>query len=70
MGVEIDNCLGRVYTINPNNTDCFHLRLLLHEVRGPTSFDDLKTVNEVTYNIFQLACKALGLLKDDKPKPK
>jgi len=65
-GVKIDSCLGRVYTIHRNAIECFHLRLLLHETRGPTSIEDLKTVNGVTYNTIQLDCKALRLLKDDK----
>lgn len=65
-GVKKDHALGRVYTIHPNNTECYHLRLLLHEVQGPTSFTDLKTVNGVLHPTFQSACKALGLLEDDK----
>lgn len=64
-GVKKDDALGRVYTIRPNNTECYHLRLLLHKVRGPTSFLDLKTVNGVCYQTLQSACKALGLLEDD-----
>ncbi|XP_075465454.1 uncharacterized protein LOC142499645 [Ascaphus truei] len=37
--------LGRVYTVHPNSAECFFLRMLLHTVPGPTSFDALKTVN-------------------------
>lgn len=55
-----------MYTIHPNNTECYHLRLLLHEVRGPTSYSALKTVNGILHPTFQSACKALGLLEDDK----
>ena len=40
------DCLGRVYTVHPNDTECYHLRLLLHTVRGPTSFEALRTFNE------------------------
>ena len=58
--------MGRVYTIHPNNTECYYLRLLLHEVSGPTSFSDLKTVNGVLHPNYQSACGALGLLEDDK----
>ena len=65
-GVKKDNALGRVYTIHPNNTECYHLRILLHEVRGPTSFSHLKTVNGVLHSTYQSACQALGLLEDDK----
>jgi len=38
----------------------------LHTVPGPTSFNQLKTVNGQCYLTFQSACLALGLLEDDK----
>ncbi|XP_054714667.1 uncharacterized protein LOC129224264 [Uloborus diversus] len=65
-GIKIDSALGRVYTIHPNNVECYHLRLLLHHVRGPTSFSYLKTVSNVEYPTFKSACMAMGLLEDDK----
>ncbi|GBN72756.1 hypothetical protein AVEN_36883-1 [Araneus ventricosus] len=42
-GIRSSDALGRVYTVHPTNSECFHLRLLLHEVRGPMSFKDLRT---------------------------
>ncbi|KAL4143309.1 hypothetical protein QTP88_005655 [Uroleucon formosanum] len=64
-GVKKDTALSRVYTIHPNNVECYHLRLLLHYVKGPTSYSFLKTVNNIEYPTFQATYKALGLLKDD-----
>jgi len=52
--------------VHPSNTECFHLRLLLHTVPGPTSFNQLKTVNGQYYLTFQSTCLALDLLEDDK----
>ncbi|XP_065356368.1 uncharacterized protein LOC135950766 [Calliphora vicina] len=66
VNIKKDDVLGRVYTIHPNNSECFYLRLLLHVVKGPTSYLDLKTVNGETYPNFQSTCLALGLLEDDK----
>ncbi|GFQ80577.1 hypothetical protein TNCT_737001 [Trichonephila clavata] len=43
-GYVTGNALGRVYTVHPNDREAFHMRLLLHHVRGPISFEDLKTV--------------------------
>ncbi|KIH67100.1 hypothetical protein ANCDUO_02572, partial [Ancylostoma duodenale] len=43
--VRASDALGRVYTVHPNSDECYYLKLLLHTVRGPTSFTDLKTVN-------------------------
>uniref|UniRef100_A0A6N2LNR1 Helitron helicase-like domain-containing protein n=1 Tax=Salix viminalis TaxID=40686 RepID=A0A6N2LNR1_SALVM len=41
-------------------------KLLLSHVKGALSFDDLKKVSRILYLTFQLACKSLGLLGDDK----
>ena len=65
-GVKSDQTLGRVYTVHPNNAECFYLGLLLQEMRGPTSFSDLKTIDGVVYPTYQSSCKSLGLLEDDK----
>ncbi|GBP39032.1 ATP-dependent DNA helicase pif1 [Eumeta japonica] len=59
------DALGRVYTIHPNNSECFYLRMLLHIVKGPTTFARLRTVQGVVYNTYQAACKTMGLLEDD-----
>lgn len=40
--------LGRIYTVS-SKQKCFYLRLLLREVMGPTSFDNLKTFNDETF---------------------
>ena len=41
-GIKESSTIGRVYTVHPNNVECYHLRLLLHTVRGPKSFQDIK----------------------------
>ena len=35
-------------------------------MKGPTSFEDLRTVNDVLYDTFKSACVVRGLLEDDK----
>ncbi|KAK6021322.1 hypothetical protein OSTOST_13005 [Ostertagia ostertagi] len=52
-------------TMAPPGSDRFHLRLLLSHVRGPTSYEDLRTHNGVLYETFQEAAIARGLLEDD-----
>ena len=59
------DALSRVYTVHSNNFECFFLRLLLHTVRGPTSFEALRTVNGRTYATFREACQLMGLLEND-----
>ena len=63
-GIKKDDSLERVYTVHPNNIECYHLRLLLHEVFGPALFACLKQVDGVNHQTFQSACRALGLLAD------
>ncbi|XP_060809966.1 uncharacterized protein LOC132904053 [Amyelois transitella] len=57
--------IGRVYTVHPNNAECFYLRMLLHEIRGPTSFTDLRTINGYLCQTYREACQRLGLLEND-----
>lgn len=57
--------LGRVYTVHPNNAECFHLRLLLINVLGPTSFQNLRTIDGRLCETYREACQRLNLLEDD-----
>lgn len=57
--------IGRLYFADPSAGERFYLRLLLTVVRGPQSFDHLKTVGDVVHPTFKSACLALGLLEDD-----
>ena len=57
--------IGRMYHCSPVAGERFYLRLLLTVVRGPTSFEHLRTVNDILYPTFKQACIALQLLNDD-----
>jgi len=58
--------IGRVHFAAPGSGERFYLRTLLNYIKGPTSFDDIKTVNNVKYYSFKDACLAMGLLDDDR----
>ncbi|OBZ85838.1 hypothetical protein A0J61_06114, partial [Choanephora cucurbitarum] len=58
--------VGRMYYCTPTAGERFFLRLLLIVVRGPTSFQDLRTVNSVVFDTFREACQALHLIEDDQ----
>ncbi|UYV70161.1 hypothetical protein LAZ67_7002036 [Cordylochernes scorpioides] len=60
------DAIGRVYTVLPNFEECFYLRMLLHSVRGPTSFAALRTINGVLCQTYKEACLHLGLLENDQ----
>ncbi|XP_035840386.1 uncharacterized protein LOC118487551 [Helianthus annuus] len=57
--------IGRIHSVSPSTDEAYYLRILLNKVKGPTSFDDIKTVNGRVYDTFRDACYALGLLDDD-----
>ncbi|XP_058225285.1 uncharacterized protein LOC131334341 [Rhododendron vialii] len=62
---QIGYAIGRMYFASPNCGETFYLRLLLTVVRGPKSYESLRTVNNVIHDTFKLACVARGLLEDD-----
>ena len=55
-----------MYFVGPSGGERFYLRMLLTAVRGPQSFEDLRTVNGVVHPDFKSACIALGLLDSDE----
>ncbi|XP_010463507.1 PREDICTED: uncharacterized protein LOC104744195 [Camelina sativa] len=58
--------IGRIIYVPPTIDDAYHLRILLNSIRGPTSFDHIKIVNDVVHKTYREACYTLGLLDDDK----
>ena len=57
--------IGRMYFVPAREGERYYIRLLLTVVRGPCSFEDLRTVEGHTYPTFREACQAHGLLDDD-----
>lgn len=58
--------IGRIHHVPPSLGEAYYLRMLLNKVKGPTSFEDIRTVNGVVYPTFKDACYELGMLDDDK----
>lgn len=59
------DAIGRIYSVHPSNDECFYLRLLLVNVRGPTSFQQLRTVDGELCGSYREACQRLQLLEND-----
>ena len=57
--------VGRVYFATPTDGERYYLRLLLYNVKSPTSYEDLRTVDGQLFPTFNAACIARGLLEDD-----
>ena len=64
-GGERGFAIGCMYAVPPTAGEKFFLQLLLTQVCGPTSFEDLQTVDGVLHNSFKAACFHCGLLGDD-----
>ncbi|KAH1210736.1 ATP-dependent DNA helicase PIF6 [Glycine max] len=58
--------IGRLLWVPPITGKLFYLRMMLTVCKGPTSFEDLRTVGNVQYPTYREACFVMGLLQDDK----
>ncbi|XP_044597781.1 uncharacterized protein LOC123274285, partial [Cotesia glomerata] len=65
-GIFSTGALGRVYTVHPNNSECYYLRMLLHVIKGPTSFKAIKTIDGQECQTYREACFKLGMLEHDE----
>ncbi|XP_073138140.1 uncharacterized protein [Henckelia pumila] len=50
---------------DPTMVEKFYLRILLNHVKGPSSFEELRKVNGITYTTFKEAAEMRGLLQQD-----
>lgn len=68
--------VGRIHYVPPSLGEAYYLRVLLNKVKGPTSWEDIRTVSDrfydyqgkddKIYDSYRDTCFALGLLDDDK----
>ncbi|CDF38585.1 ATP dependant DNA helicase [Chondrus crispus] len=59
------NVVGRIYTVSPREGERYFLRLILTQVPGATSFENLRNIDGEQCTSFRQACLRLGLLADD-----
>ena len=52
------HAIGRIYAVYPSDPERWNLRLLLNNVTGATSFEDLRTFQGQIYPSFRLAALA------------
>ncbi|XP_071708290.1 uncharacterized protein [Rutidosis leptorrhynchoides] len=58
--------IGCIHHVSPQIRELFFLRILLNKVRGPTCYQDIRTVNGIVCPTFKAACYEMGLLDDDQ----
>ncbi|KAL7085980.1 hypothetical protein ACP275_14G310800 [Erythranthe tilingii] len=52
--------------VQRSNGELYYLRILLNIIKGPSSYTELRTINNMVYPTFRDACYAIGMLDDDK----
>ncbi|RIA04643.1 hypothetical protein BRARA_K01104, partial [Brassica rapa] len=57
--------IGRIVAVHPSAGDRYYLRILINKIKGPRSYDELKTYNDVKYPDFKSVCYARGYLDND-----
>lgn len=57
--------IGRIPFISSSLNEIFFLKLLLLHVRGATSYEHLRTVNDVVWPTFEAAAMALNLVENN-----
>uniref|UniRef100_A0A0R0KKU5 Helitron helicase-like domain-containing protein n=1 Tax=Glycine max TaxID=3847 RepID=A0A0R0KKU5_SOYBN len=60
------NTIGRLIWVPPTTGELFYLRIMLTTCKGPTLFEDIRTVENVLYLTYREACFAMGFLQDDR----
>ncbi|XP_076923251.1 uncharacterized protein LOC143585322 [Bidens hawaiensis] len=58
--------IGRIHPVSPAAGEAYFLRILLNKVKGPRSFEEIRTVNGRLQPSFRDACYSIGLLEDDQ----
>ncbi|KAH1133303.1 hypothetical protein GLYMA_05G078600v4 [Glycine max] len=58
--------IGRLIWVPPTTGELFYLRMMLGSCKGPTSFEDIRTVANIQYPTYREACFAMGFLQDDR----
>ncbi|XP_071704160.1 uncharacterized protein [Rutidosis leptorrhynchoides] len=61
MPRKLRSCIGRIVYAHPTSGELYYLRMLLNIVKGPRSFEELRTVNGILQPTFKDACFAYGL---------
>ncbi|XP_071718873.1 uncharacterized protein [Rutidosis leptorrhynchoides] len=60
------SCIGRIVYSHPASGERYYLRLLLNKVKGPQTYEEIRTVDGTLHPTFKDACFAYGLINDDR----
>ena len=60
-----DKVISRLYMCSSRDKEMFYLRILLTQIHGATSYNDMRTINRNLYDTYEEAVRELGLLDDE-----
>ncbi|XP_013632823.1 PREDICTED: uncharacterized protein LOC106338378 [Brassica oleracea var. oleracea] len=60
-----EKTIAKIVAVHPSPGDRYYLRILINKIKGPRSYDELKTFNDVKYPDLKSVCHARGYLDDD-----
>ncbi|XP_055845576.1 uncharacterized protein LOC129915415 [Episyrphus balteatus] len=63
---RFSKAIGRIFTVSPNDRERYFLRLLLLHVKGPQSYENIRTVDGTLCETYQEAAEKLHLLENDR----
>ncbi|XP_071713958.1 uncharacterized protein [Rutidosis leptorrhynchoides] len=58
--------IGLIVYLHPASDERYYLRLLLNKVKGPQTYEEIRTVDGTLHPTFKDACFAYGLINDDR----
>ena len=65
MGAKSCYSIGRIIYVHPTSRELYYMCLMLNEIRGATSYEDLRMINGVVYDTYESVCLALGIPGND-----
>jgi hypothetical protein len=57
--------ISHMYYAHLTSSEGYYLRMLLNYVKGATSYEHLRTMDDTKHDTFKDACIAMGLFADD-----
>ena len=58
--------IGRIGIVSPKDSERYHLKLILNNIKGATCFQDLRKYNNIIYDTYKEAAYAMELIKDNQ----
>lgn len=58
--------IRRITYVPSSLGEAYYLHVLLNIIKGPTSFEDIRTIKVILYSTFKDTCYTLDLFDDDK----